>query len=108
MAELADAQDLKSWAWQRACGFDPRPRHFRINKLRIQPFLRNHPRTPHFARHFARELGVSRASVYRYTAESPDFPSALPTLRWVLRNWPARRGIPGKAGPALSPKNSGP
>ncbi len=27
MAELADAQDLKSWVPQGACGFDPRPRH---------------------------------------------------------------------------------
>ncbi len=27
------ATDLKSWAPQGACGFDPRPRHFRINAL---------------------------------------------------------------------------
>ena len=27
MAELADAQDLKSWVAQAACGFDSRPRH---------------------------------------------------------------------------------
>jgi hypothetical protein len=27
VAELADAQDLKSWAAQAACGFDSRPRH---------------------------------------------------------------------------------
>ena len=28
VAELADAQDLKSWVRKRACGFDSRPRHF--------------------------------------------------------------------------------
>jgi hypothetical protein len=28
VAELADAQDLKSWVPQGACGFDSRPRHF--------------------------------------------------------------------------------
>jgi hypothetical protein len=33
VAELADAQDLKSWAWQRACGFDSRPRHHLFNNL---------------------------------------------------------------------------
>src|SRR5262245_59916172 len=27
VAELADAQDLKSWVWKQACGFDRRPRH---------------------------------------------------------------------------------
>jgi hypothetical protein len=27
VAELADAQDLKSWVQQWACGFNPRPRH---------------------------------------------------------------------------------
>ena len=27
VAELADAQDLKSWVPQGACGFDSRPRH---------------------------------------------------------------------------------
>ena len=27
VAELADAQDLKSWVPRGACGFDPRPRH---------------------------------------------------------------------------------
>src|SRR6516225_7783890 len=27
VAELADAQDLKSWVPQGACGFDTRPRH---------------------------------------------------------------------------------
>src|SRR6516165_3796168 len=27
VAELADAQDLKSWVPQGACGFNPRPRH---------------------------------------------------------------------------------
>src|SRR4051812_18106966 len=27
VAELADAQDLKSWVAQAACGFDSRPRH---------------------------------------------------------------------------------
>src|SRR6476469_698000 len=27
VAELADAQDLKSWVPQGACGFDARPRH---------------------------------------------------------------------------------
>jgi hypothetical protein len=27
VAELADAQDLKSWAPQGACGFDSHPRH---------------------------------------------------------------------------------
>src|SRR5262249_15237833 len=27
VAELADAQDLKSWVPKGACGFDPRPRH---------------------------------------------------------------------------------
>ena len=27
VAELADAQDLKSWAAQAACGFDSHPRH---------------------------------------------------------------------------------
>ena len=27
MAELADAQDLKSWVPKGACGFDSRPRH---------------------------------------------------------------------------------
>ncbi len=44
--------------------------------------------------------GVSRMSVYRYIAEFPDFPSALPTFKWVLRNWAAKRGIPRKPGPA--------
>jgi hypothetical protein len=42
VAELADAQDLKSWVPQGACGFDPRPRHkpipimrgFRLIRLR--------------------------------------------------------------------------
>ena len=28
MAELADAQDLKSWVPRGACGFDSRPRHY--------------------------------------------------------------------------------
>ncbi len=27
VAELADAQDLKSWVAKAACGFDSRPRH---------------------------------------------------------------------------------
>jgi hypothetical protein len=27
VAELADAQDLKSWVAQAACGFNSRPRH---------------------------------------------------------------------------------
>ena len=27
VAELADAQDLKSWVPEGTCGFDPRPRH---------------------------------------------------------------------------------
>ena len=27
VAELADAQDLKSWGWQQPCGFDSHPRH---------------------------------------------------------------------------------
>jgi hypothetical protein len=27
VAELADAQDLKSWVSKGACGFDSRPRH---------------------------------------------------------------------------------
>ena len=27
VAELADAQDLKSWVLKWTCGFDPRPRH---------------------------------------------------------------------------------
>src|SRR6476659_8584875 len=30
VAELADAQDLKSWVPKGACGFDSRPRHFGI------------------------------------------------------------------------------
>ncbi len=38
-------------------------------------------------------------SVYRYMAEFQDFPSALPTFGWLLRNWAARRGIP----PSLAP-----
>jgi hypothetical protein len=33
VAKLADAQDLKSWAPQGACGFESRPRHFRISGL---------------------------------------------------------------------------
>ena len=33
VAKLADAQDLKSWAPQGACGFESRPRHLRINDL---------------------------------------------------------------------------
>lgn len=45
-------------------------------------------------------LGVSRMSVCRYMAEFPDFPSALPTFKWVLLNWAAKRGIPRKPGPA--------
>jgi predicted DNA-binding transcriptional regulator AlpA len=45
-------------------------------------------------------LGVSRMSVYCYMAEFPDFPSALPTFKRVLRNWAAKRGIPHKPGPA--------
>jgi hypothetical protein len=30
VAKLADAQDLKSWAPQGACGFDPHPRHHQL------------------------------------------------------------------------------
>jgi hypothetical protein len=30
---LADAQDLKSWVAQAACGFDSRPRHNQFNDL---------------------------------------------------------------------------
>src|SRR5262245_42600700 len=33
VAELADAQDLKSWVPKGACGFDPRPRHQIIEQL---------------------------------------------------------------------------
>jgi hypothetical protein len=33
VAKLADAQDLKSWVAQAACGFDSRPRHLRVNGL---------------------------------------------------------------------------
>ena len=32
VAELADAQDLKSWVPQGACGFDSRPRHQILRK----------------------------------------------------------------------------
>jgi hypothetical protein len=32
VAKLADAQDLKSWAPQGACGFESRPRH-QLNQL---------------------------------------------------------------------------
>jgi hypothetical protein len=32
VAELADAQDLKSWVAQAACGFDSRPRHQILRK----------------------------------------------------------------------------
>ncbi len=45
-------------------------------------------------------LGVSRMSVYRYMAEFADFPSALPTFKWILQNRAAKRGIPRKADPA--------
>jgi hypothetical protein len=31
--ELADIQDLKSWAPQGACGFESRPRHFSFKNL---------------------------------------------------------------------------
>ena len=33
VAELADAQDLKSWVPQGACGFETRPRHFLFKEL---------------------------------------------------------------------------
>ena len=39
VAKLADAQDLKSWAWQRACGFDSRPRHHVYYDLEPFTFL---------------------------------------------------------------------
>ena len=34
VAKLADAQDLKSWVPQGACGFDPRPRHQMLQRFR--------------------------------------------------------------------------
>ena len=33
VAELADAQDLKSWVSKEACGFDSRPRHHKTKDL---------------------------------------------------------------------------
>ena len=38
VAELADAQDLKSWAPKGACGFDSRPRHHN-STCKDGPFL---------------------------------------------------------------------
>jgi hypothetical protein len=38
VAELADAQDLKSWVPKGACGFDTRPRHCLLAILTIAPF----------------------------------------------------------------------
>jgi hypothetical protein len=42
VAELADAQDLKSWAAKAACGFNSRPRHHKINELRRFCGFRHH------------------------------------------------------------------
>ena len=36
VAKLADAQDLKSWVAQAACGFDSRPRHFTLASARVR------------------------------------------------------------------------
>lgn len=49
----------------------------------------------------ARTLGVSRMSIYFYIAQFPDFPSGLPTLKWLLRRWAEKRGIPSKPGPIV-------
>ena len=35
VAELADAQDLKSWVPQGACGFDSHPRHHILRRFAI-------------------------------------------------------------------------
>ena len=56
----------------------------------------------------ARTLGLSRMSIYRYMDWFPDFPRALPTFKWVLRNWAAKRGIPRKPGPAPSVRRTRP
>jgi hypothetical protein len=45
---------------------------------------------------------------HRYVGEFPDFPSALPTFKWVLRNWAAKQGIPRKPGPAPSVRPTAP
>ena len=49
MAELADAQDLKSWASQGACGFDSHPRHHVFNELQESPIWGKSPKTADFA-----------------------------------------------------------
>src|SRR4029453_14764918 len=38
VAKLTDAQDLKTWAPQGACGFESRPRHLRISGLAARGF----------------------------------------------------------------------
>jgi hypothetical protein len=38
VAELADAQDLKSWVAQAACGFDSRPRHLFSPEMEVPGF----------------------------------------------------------------------
>jgi hypothetical protein len=47
VAELADAQDLKSWVAQAACGFDSRPRHHNVHDgPRSEQGMDDDPRDP--------------------------------------------------------------
>jgi hypothetical protein len=41
VAELADAQDLKSWVPQGACGFDSRPRHHQSQHVMMRSYFTN-------------------------------------------------------------------
>jgi integrase len=67
VAELADAQDLKSWVPQGACGFDSRPRHYINNGQKSLGDLKT-ARLPRLDAVFGgtKAIDVTTASVERY------------------------------------------